>query len=109
MKPCKHYSDRALTFRFVSNVDGNDFAEAVRDLDPAETLFIVASKTFTTLETMTNAETARDWLLAGLGGERRPWPGTSSPSRPMPTRSRSSASTPPTCSSSGTGSAGVIP
>jgi glucose-6-phosphate isomerase len=64
----KHYSDRALTFRFVSNVDGTDFAEAVRDLDPAETLFIVSSKTFTTLETMTNAHTARNWSLKGLGG-----------------------------------------
>jgi glucose-6-phosphate isomerase len=64
----KHYSDRSMTFRFVSNVDGTDFAEAVRDLDPAETLFIVSSKTFTTLETMTNAHSARDWLLAGLGG-----------------------------------------
>lgn len=62
----KHYSDRSLTFRFVSNVDGTDFAEAVRDLDPAETLFVVSSKTFTTLETMTNAHTAREWLLAGL-------------------------------------------
>ena len=64
----RHYSDRAMTFRFVSNVDGTDFAEAVRDLDPAETLFIVASKTFTTLETMTNAPTR-----AGLvpGGPRR--------------------------------------
>jgi glucose-6-phosphate isomerase len=62
----KHYSERTMTFRFVSNVDGTDFAEAVRDLDPAETLFIVSSKTFTTLETMTNAHTARDWLLAGL-------------------------------------------
>ena len=58
-----------MTFRFVSNVDGTDFAEAVRDLDPAETLFIVSSKTFTTLETMTNARTARDWLLAGMKGE----------------------------------------
>jgi len=67
----KHYSDRALTFRFVSNIDGNDFAEAVHDLDPAETLFIVASKTFTTLETMTNAQTARNWSLAGLGGDKR--------------------------------------
>src|SRR6187402_3857179 len=66
----KHYSDRTMTFRFVSNVDGTDFAEAVHDLDPAETLFIVSSKTFTTLETMTNAHTARDWLLAGLGGEQ---------------------------------------
>jgi glucose-6-phosphate isomerase len=65
----RHYSDRSLTFRFVSNVDGTDFAEAVHDLDPAETLFIVSSKTFTTLETMTNAHTARDWSLAGFGGD----------------------------------------
>ncbi len=65
----RHYSDRDLTFRFVSNVDGTDFAEATRDLDPAETLFIVSSKTFTTLETMTNASTARAWLLGGLGGD----------------------------------------
>jgi glucose-6-phosphate isomerase len=65
----KAYSDRDLTFRFVSNVDGADFAEAVHDLDPAETLFIVSSKTFTTLETMANARTARAWLLAGLGGD----------------------------------------
>jgi glucose-6-phosphate isomerase len=65
----KYYSDRALKFRFVSNIDGTDFAEAVRDLDPAETLFIVSSKTFTTLETMTNAHTARDWSLKGLGGD----------------------------------------
>src|SRR5205823_471870 len=65
----RHYSDRALTCRFVSNVDGTDFAEATRDLDPAETLFIVCSKTFTTLETMTNAHTARDWLVKGLGGD----------------------------------------
>jgi glucose-6-phosphate isomerase len=64
-----HYSDRGMTFRFVSNVDGTDFAEAVHDLDPAETLFIVSSKTFTTLETMTNAHTARGWLLAGLNSE----------------------------------------
>ncbi|HUH62105.1 MAG TPA: glucose-6-phosphate isomerase [Terracidiphilus sp.] len=64
----RHYSDRSMTFRFVSNVDGTDFAEAVHDLDPAETLFIVSSKTFTTLETMTNAHTAREWSLAGLGG-----------------------------------------
>ncbi|HEV7203886.1 MAG TPA: glucose-6-phosphate isomerase [Jatrophihabitans sp.] len=62
----RHYSQRDLTFRFVSNVDGTDFAEATRDLDPAETLFIVSSKTFTTLETMTNAETAREWILAAL-------------------------------------------
>ncbi|MFN8628075.1 MAG: glucose-6-phosphate isomerase [Candidatus Binatia bacterium] len=65
----RHYSDRGRTFRFVSNVDGTDFAEAVRDLDPAETLFIVSSKTFTTLETMTNAHSARAWSLQGLGGE----------------------------------------
>ena len=67
----KYYSDRRMTFRFVSNVDGTDFAEAVRDLDPQETLFIVSSKTFTTLETMTNAHSARAWLLAGLGGEEK--------------------------------------
>jgi glucose-6-phosphate isomerase len=65
----KYYSDRKMVFRFVSNVDGTDFAEAVIDLDPAETLFIVSSKTFTTLETMTNAHTARDWALAGLKGD----------------------------------------
>jgi len=65
----KHYSDRAMTFRFVSNIDGTDFAEAVVDLNPAETLFIVSSKTFTTLETMTNAQSARDWSLKGLGGD----------------------------------------
>jgi glucose-6-phosphate isomerase len=64
----QHYSERSLTFRFVSNVDGIDLVEATRDLNPAETLFIVSSKTFTTLETMTNAESARDWLLKGLGG-----------------------------------------
>ena len=66
----RHYSRREMTFRFVSNVDGTDFAEATRDLDPAETLFIVSSKTFTTLETMTNAHTAREWSLAGLGGDQ---------------------------------------
>ena len=65
-KALVHYSERSMNFRFVSNVDGTDFVEAVRDLDPAETLFIVSSKTFTTLETMTNAHTARTWLLAGL-------------------------------------------
>jgi glucose-6-phosphate isomerase len=65
----RYYSDRSRTFRFVSNVDGNDFAEATRDLDPVETLFIISSKTFTTLETMTNARTARQWSLAGLGGD----------------------------------------
>src|SRR5216110_3301809 len=66
----KHYSERAMTFRFVSNVDGTDFAEASRDLDPGETLFIVSSKTFTTLETMTNAQSAREWALHALGDER---------------------------------------
>jgi glucose-6-phosphate isomerase len=65
----KHYSQRDMTFHFVSNVDGTDFVEAVYGLDPAETLFIISSKTFTTLETMTNAHTARDWTLAGLGGD----------------------------------------
>jgi glucose-6-phosphate isomerase len=65
----KHYSDRAINFRFVSNIDGTDFAEAVQGLDPSETLFVIASKTFTTLETMTNAHTARDWSLKGLGGD----------------------------------------
>jgi glucose-6-phosphate isomerase len=67
----KHYSERAMTFRFVSNIDGTDFAEAVQDLDPSETLCIISSKTFTTLETMTNAHTARNWLLAGLGGDEK--------------------------------------
>jgi glucose-6-phosphate isomerase len=67
----KHYSERAMTFRFVSNVDGTDFAEAVQDLAPAETLFIISSKTFTTLETMTNAHSARDWSLSGLGGDEK--------------------------------------
>jgi glucose-6-phosphate isomerase len=65
----RHYSRRDMTFRFVSNVDGTDFAEKTRDLDPARTLFIVSSKTFTTLETMTNARTARAWLVDGLGGD----------------------------------------
>jgi glucose-6-phosphate isomerase len=67
----RFYSDRNLNFRFVSNVDGTDFVEATRDLDPAETLFIVSSKTFTTLETMTNAQSAREWSLAGLGGDAK--------------------------------------
>jgi len=65
----KYYSAREMTFRFISNIDGTDFVEATRDLDPPETLFIIASKTFTTLETMTNAQTARAWCLAGLGGD----------------------------------------
>ena len=67
----KHYSERAMTFRFVSNIDGTDFAEAVRDLDPSETIFIVSSKTFTTLETMTNAHSARAWSLDRLGGDEK--------------------------------------
>src|SRR5207244_2188591 len=67
----RHYSDRAMTFRFVANIDGTDFAEAVHDLDAAETLFIISSKTFTTLETMTNAQTARAWLLKQLGGDQK--------------------------------------
>ncbi len=67
----RHYSDRAMTFRFVSNVDGTDFVEATRDLDAAETLFIISSKTFTTLETMTNAQSARDWALQRLGGDAK--------------------------------------
>jgi glucose-6-phosphate isomerase len=67
----KHYSDRALSFRFVSNVDGSDFLEATHGLEPSETLFIISSKTFGTLETMTNAHSARDWLLAGLGGDSK--------------------------------------
>jgi glucose-6-phosphate isomerase len=65
----RHYSKREMGFRFVSNVDGTDFAESTRDLDPEETLFVISSKTFTTLETMTNARTAREWALAGLGGD----------------------------------------
>jgi glucose-6-phosphate isomerase len=67
----RHYSERSMTFRFVSNVDGIDLVEATRDLNPTETLFIISSKTFTTLETMTNAESARDWLLKGLGGNSK--------------------------------------
>jgi glucose-6-phosphate isomerase len=67
----RFYSERNLTFRFVSNIDGIDFAEAVFDLNPAETMFIISSKTFTTMETMTNAQTAREWLLRGLGGDAR--------------------------------------
>ena len=67
----RYYSDRAMTFRFVSNVDGTDFVEATRDLDAAETLFIISSKTFTTLETMTNAQSARGWSLRGLGGDAK--------------------------------------
>jgi glucose-6-phosphate isomerase len=65
----RHYANREMAFRFVSNVDGTDFAESTRDLDPEETLFVISSKTFTTLETMTNARTAREWALTGLGGD----------------------------------------
>ena len=82
----RHYSRRDLTFRFVSNIDGTDFDEATRDLDPAETLFIVSSKTFTTLETMTNAQTARDWLVASWATRRR-WRSTSWRCRRTPRRS----------------------
>ena len=78
----RHYSDRSITFRFVSNVDGIDFFEATQDLDASETLFVVSSKTFTTLETMTNAESARAWLLE-RSGTIRLWPNTSSRFRPM--------------------------
>ena len=78
----RHYADRSMTFRFVSNVDGTDFAEATRDLDPAQTLFIVSSKTFTTLETMTNANTARQWLLQAWAATRAPSRSTSWPSPP---------------------------
>ena len=102
------YSDRSLTFRFVSNVDGADIEEATRDLDPAETLFIVCSKTFTTLETMTNAATARQWLVDGLGDEkavRHHFVAVST----NPKRWPSSASTPTTCSGSGTGWAVATP
>src|SRR5213075_2789456 len=67
----KPYSDRSMTFRFVSNVDGTDFFEAVQDIDPTETLFIICSKTFTTLETMTNARTARTWSVSGFGGDEK--------------------------------------
>jgi glucose-6-phosphate isomerase len=67
----RHYSDRSMTFRFISNIDGTAFAEGVRDLDPSETLFIVCSKTFTTLETISNARAARDWVAAGLGGDTK--------------------------------------
>ena len=83
----RYYACRDITFRFVSNIDSTDLAEAVRDLDPAETLFIVSSKTFTTLETMTNANSARAWLLAGLG-ERRPGRSPATLLRSPPIRKR---------------------
>ena len=88
------FSDRDLSFRFVSNVDGTDLYESLRGLDPEETLFIVSSKTFTTLETLTNARSARDWLLAGNAATTRRWRSTSWRCRPTPSRSPSSASTP---------------
>ena len=96
------YTDRSRTFRFVSNVDGADIAEATRDLDPAETLFVVCSKTFTTIETLTNARTARAWLLDALGDEAavaRHFVAVS----PTPRRWPTSASTRPTCSAPGLG------
>ena len=81
----RDFPQRDMTFRFVSNVDGTDFWEATHDLDPAETLFVVSSKTFTTLETLTNARTAREWRLAGSAATSRPSPSTSSRCRPTPT------------------------
>ena len=104
----RHYSDRSLTFRFVSNVDGIDFVEATRDLDPAETLFIVSSKTFTTHGDDDQRARARaTGCSQGSAATPRPSRSTSSPSRPMPRRCPPSASTPRTCSDSGTGSAGA--
>ena len=102
----RRYSDRGLSLRFVSNVDGAAFSEATHDLDAAETLFVVSSKTFTTLETMTNAATARAWLVGKLGSEAavaRHFAAVSTNAQAV----EHSASTPPTCSSSGTGSAGA--
>ena len=101
------YWKEGLRVHFVSNVDGTHLAETLRGLDPETTLFIVASKTFTTQETLTNARSARDWLLRALGEHRGRARRTSSRSRPTPRRSSSSASTRRTCSSSGTGSAGA--
>jgi glucose-6-phosphate isomerase len=98
----RHYADRELVSRFVSNVDGTDFVEATRDLDAEETLFIVASKTFRTLETLTNAHSARERSPAWAATRRR-WRSTSLRSRPTRRKLRSSGSTPRTCSSSGTG------
>lgn len=104
----RHYAQRDLTLRFISNVDGTDFAEAIQDLNPEETLFIVASKTFGTLETMTNARSARAWALALLV-IRKQLPATSLRFPPTPEELRSLVSTPPTCSVSGIGSAAAIP
>ncbi len=105
----KHYSERDMTFRFISNIDGTDFAEATRDLDAAETLFIVSSKTFTTVETMTNARTRLAIGVCVRSATPRPRLGILSPFPPTEQRSPNSASTPPTCSASGTGSAAAIP
>ena len=100
----RHYTDRNLTFRFVSNVDSTDFVEATRDLRADETLFIISSKTFGTLETLTNARSARDWVVGELGDESAV-AGTLSPCPLTPRRWKHSASTRTTCSNSGTGSA----
>jgi len=102
----KHYSDRSLTFRFVSNVDGIDFVEATRDLEPAETLFIISSKTFTTLETMTNAQSARGWPVSAA--TPKPWRNILWRFRRMLKKSPRSALIRRTCSASGTGWADVI-
>ena len=99
----RHYSDRRLTLRFVSNVDGTDFVEATRDLDPAETLFIVSSKTFTTQETLTNAHAARAWSLTRARRRARGGAALRGGVHQRGGGRASSASTPRTCSSSGTG------
>ena len=104
----KHYSERDMAFRFVSNVDGADFAEATVDLKPEETLFIISSKTFTTLETMTNAHTARDWALKGLGGDEKAVAKHFVAVSTNAEKVQSSASTRRTCSASGTGLAAAI-
>ena len=101
----RHYTDRDLTFRFVSNVDSTDFVEATRDLAAEETLFIVSSKTFGTLETLTNATSARDWILGQLGDSSAIAKHFVAVSTNAASGSRSSASTPRICSASGTGSA----
>ena len=105
------YAQPGLTSRFVSNVDPVDLYAATLGLDPETTLFVISSKTFTTLETLTNAAAARDWLLAGWVAPpvTTRWPSTSSWCRPMPKGWRRSASIPTTCSSSGTGWAVATP
>ena len=103
----KHYANRNLTFRFVSNIDGADFVEATRDLDPAETLFVVSSKTFTTLETMTNAQTAREWSLKGLGGDPKAVAKHFVAVSTNAEKVSALALIPRTCSASGIGSADV--